>query len=565
MRALRRPEDEGKPARHVYEDGRILRKYGDSWEAVDWDKITEDLIPNAPIRSKAFIIAGEAGKGAWGTVFAAKNRETGERVALKVLTPTELAKEQMQQRNLDEDQTLKKEAGKLVAASHVVPRTLEHDDEGRPFIRMPLYKRTLADEIRDVDDSFRARVGRGITPERAIKILRDVAEGVHEMQTRYKQVHPDIHPGNIVEDFEDESLLTDLGSATATTAVDSRSRRDNIGAIQTRAYECFAQGSRPTRASNSYALGALTYRLFTGEYPFENEIANARDPGKYFADLDEKVASTMIKQKAKRLPRAFRPFFRACMAHDAYKRPANGSDLKKELEKAIRNTSRWRRVLNAAKIPLIALGSAAVLGWALYKAETHTPTSIDMPPIQWEATQLDTPKIQGPPLFVGEDLKDLPRTTEKMEETSIIRMSSPNKYAAGLFKAYIAAMDQLHKEGIDINEFTEAQHRMQIGHSLPDEIRFSNFSTGYGPVPKSIEIAMYQAQTPNKKIDLEDTLAIGRLGVDLVNQARYAANSRDFANYITARDDRGNFVIPQNEQRFLKTWLAYVESERGEK
>jgi len=49
------------------------------------------------------------GEGTWGVVVGANDTATGERVALKVLRPTELAKEQMKQRELTPFEAMKRE------------------------------------------------------------------------------------------------------------------------------------------------------------------------------------------------------------------------------------------------------------------------------------------------------------------------------------------------------------------------------------------------------------------------------------------------------------------------
>ena len=557
--------DEGKPSRYMYEGGRILRRWGEqSMQAVDWDAITQNLVPDPLISSEKYIMAGEAGRGEWGTVYAAKNRKTGELVALKVLDPSEIAQEQMVQRELDEEATLVKEGGKLVAASHVVPRTLEEDDKGKTFIRMPLYVETLAQKLGGDRELTRgSHVGNGLTLKEAIGIMGDVAEGIDEMQTRYKQIHPDIHPGNIMLDFEGRALITDLGSATVPISRDPTRKRDNIGVMQVRPYENFERGSHPNERTNSYAFGVLAYRLFTGENPFDRELENAPNPKKYMCDLTQKEIDKVIAPGMKKVPRAFRKLVRSCLAHNQYERPLESKSLKKELKRAIKNTNKWRVAWNMAKWPLLALGSAGLLGGIVYQAAQLEPPRVDMPHVNWGATQLDPPEIEGQVRFVGEGLENLPEITGTMDHSSFtVRSSSQYKHVAGLFKAYVAAMDQRQKEGSDISDFTVAQREMLIANTMPQDVSFAQNRNAYGPAAKAIEVAMHYAQTPNGTVDLEDTLAIGRLGLPMVNKARYAANSRDFADYVRARNDKGEFVIPDKEQRFLKTWLSYVQSEQ---
>src|SRR3989344_5816911 len=96
------------------------------------------------IKTDDYKIEKEIAQGTWGTVYEAKNILTGERVAIKVLTPNQLAQQQMDKRNLNALKAMKKEAG-LVAARNVVPRMLLMDDNEKPFLVMPFYEKTLDD------------------------------------------------------------------------------------------------------------------------------------------------------------------------------------------------------------------------------------------------------------------------------------------------------------------------------------------------------------------------------------------------------------------------------------
>jgi serine/threonine protein kinase len=303
--------------------------------------------PNAkqPIASKRYQVIGTIGQGTWGTVYAAKDTVADDLVALKILTPTELAREQMQQRGLTENQVTQKEGRQLVAASHVVPRTLEVDDSGQQFIKMPIYARTLADAINDHNPEHRLRVGRGLTLDQAVKFLTGTALGINEMQTRYGQIHPDLSPDNIVLDIQDEPLLTDLGSATVTTSEGEPRARDNMGSMFTRAYECFKAGSRPDRRTNSFALGALAYRLFIGEYPHESGLENAIDPAKYIESLDPIDANSALWRRIKRsVPRPFRSVIFDCLVYNPDLRPKDGEELVKRLNKAVSNSRPETRI-----------------------------------------------------------------------------------------------------------------------------------------------------------------------------------------------------------------------------
>lgn len=337
-------------------------------------KFEDDRQPGEewPIQSERFRIVGRVGRGCWGTVYAAEDTKAQQMVALKTLTPTEIARAQMKDRGLTEADVLKKETGVFVDAANVVPRTLEFDDKGEPFIRMPIYPRTLADAIND-ERGTRLKVGSGLSLEAAFAWIRGIANGMEETQSKYGIVHPDVSERNIVLDTDDKPLLTDLGSATVTTIHGATSPRDNIGSIVTRPYEIFREGSHPDRRTNSFALGALTYRLFAGEYPWESELDNAIDPTKYMQDIDPKVADTAIRRKIKKnVPRPIRKLVEKCLSYNPDKRPQNGDELKKEVERTI---SRHYKSQPASRLRRWGLAAAAALaiggaGFAIHRAST---------------------------------------------------------------------------------------------------------------------------------------------------------------------------------------------------
>lgn len=321
-----------------------------------------------PIKSGRYEVIGRVGKGTWGTVYAARDSTAGDLVALKVLTPTGLAQRQMEARGTTTEEIARREGRQLVAASHVVPRTIEVDDSGMQFIKMPIYPRTLADAIKDNDRENRLRVGDGLTLGQATGYLQGIALGVEEMQTRYDLIHPDLSPNNVVLDGEDRALLTDLGSATVATVEGDPQVRDNMGSIFTRAYECFEAGSHPSRASNSWAVGALAYRLFTGNYPHESGLENAIDPAKYMGDLDfESARAIVLGRDFSKVPRPFRNFVASCLSYHPDLRPKDGAALVKELNKAI-SRSKPGAMAKRFGIAAAVLGTAASLGGALWYA-----------------------------------------------------------------------------------------------------------------------------------------------------------------------------------------------------
>ena len=107
---------------------------------------------------------------------------------------------------------------------------------------------------------------------------------------------------------------------------------------------------------------------------------------------------------------------------------------------------------------------------------------------------------------------------------------------------------------------TDAQHKMYIEYTTPRERSLSTHPHHLNPVKTAIEVAIQKSKTPDGRVDLEDACAIARVGLETINKAKHASNSRDFADYIEAKDDEGKYIIPEKEQHFIKGWLAHINS-----
>lgn len=78
---------------------------------------------------------------------------------------------------------------------------------------------------------------------------------------------------------------------------------------------------------------------------------------------------------------------------------------------------------------------------------------------------------------------------------------------------------------------------------------------------KAIESALPQAKTKDGKLDLEDAMVISRIGAIPLMQAKRVSGSENYRDYKTAKDSKGEYIIPEKEQRFIDEWLAYYHSD----
>jgi len=78
------------------------------------------------------------------------------------------------------------------------------------------------------------------------------------------------------------------------------------------------------------------------------------------------------------------------------------------------------------------------------------------------------------------------------------------------------------------------------------------------PLKKSIEVAISLGKDFNQ-FTIEDLCSFTRVGLRQVYKAQKAADSYEFKDYITAKNNNGDFIIPPEEQLFLKTWISNID------
>lgn len=304
---------------------------------------------NHEIVSNRYKVRGILGRGTWGTVYRAHDELLGIDMALKKLTPSELAEAQLQHRNLTYIEVMMKEAG-FKAARHVLPRMYEMDENGEPFIIMPICPGTLASVLgEDRPRGSRNSIKLGYpTKERGFRYMTDILTGLEELHLIYYKTYGDWKPENIMIDEHDRAILIDLGTSSF-LSTNSTSPRDNMGHLQTRAKELFELGSHPTISSDGFGASAILYRIHFGEYPLETEfnlpegISSVEAEKKirefYESKQTGEINNILWKKLKKQTEKPFREFYMNGLNADPKRRTSSAEVLRKELERAILDTS----------------------------------------------------------------------------------------------------------------------------------------------------------------------------------------------------------------------------------
>ncbi|MEI6849691.1 MAG: protein kinase [archaeon] len=540
------------------------------------------------LSSSQYKLGREIGRGTWGRVYSAEDTLTGQNdLAIKLLEPTALAREQMAQRNLTELKAVTNESRRFAACSNVVPGEIDLDDNGKPFIIMPRYDKFLSDVLND--EGERKHLGNGIDLEQANKYLLGIAKGLSEVHNKLGRVHGDLKPDNIaLDNLDRRPMINDLGTSTCGSYLGrSVSPRDNMGFIQTRDPTCFKEGSHPTKESDSYSFFALAYRILSneGKYPFEQELMN--DPN-FFDNTSPEKFKEILKEKLKHVPKSYRKILENYGDITTTWRSGNGSYIVSNLEEVIENQNTWKVLKDRVKkvILPVAVGSA-ILGGMLYASVRYEPNDIKIPNIQINGPITLEDKTKGNIVFDKEDpnLLQLPQPSPGILldgdfSARIGKYVSDNRIVVALLDSYQSTImagrawpdaDKESNNGYytpaQWNIFQELKIKENMGSSgLSSPSKAYRGEIHHQVVARSLEYALRAAVRPDGKVDLEDTLAISLEGERKINMAKRAANSFDFRKYISAKDESGKYIISEKDQKFLKTWLIqtyYKEDPRA--
>ncbi len=509
------------------------------------------------LRGNRYRVLSEIGRGCWGVVSKAHDTLTGETVALKEHSPTELASEQMVRRNLDELAVMVREAGKFTACSNVVPRWFEQDGQG-PFIVMPIYRRNLEEVI--TQGSTDLHLDSGLTAKQVMSFTADIANSIMEAHERYSRAHGDIKPNNYMVSDDGRVHLTDLGTSTIISTTPSLHNGDQHGFIYTRAPESFRTDSKPTKRGDIWSFGSLFYRFITGRYV----LGDFPDPQRFIESKSSEEFDRHVSRKVdKNIPKAWRPFLKKCLRWSPLDRFSDGQELYSEF-KAARDKSDyltrfkksfWNWTLKLS-IPAASLASVFLLN------SIYTPPEANIPVRDYKATAsyVNGIPFDSDPVFVREDL-ELPETDYDVtiDRSRAFKRFTRSRIVVALANKYFTAVDQLG--GPRRVYTTEGQSRIYGSYVGPDEKQFMSQPNMFAVI-RSIEVGISKSRNIDGNYDLEDTCTIGRVGLELWEEAkRYANNGQgsfEFREYIRSKRADGSYVIPEKEQRFIRTWLSHI-------
>ena len=551
------------------------------------------------IDSDRYKVVKFLGRGCWGSVYEAEDLVRERTVAIKVFDPTDTAKKQMKERNLDELSAMKNEALDLEACANIAPRTFEIDNNGTPFIIMPKYDKFFSDVIASPRGGMRwGPLGEekpfktGFCMSDIIQIAGDLANGIKELHEKYGRAHCDIKPDNLPVDKNGKILISDMGTSTFTSMKGSKDNRDNMGYAYTRSPQLFVEGVHPRKSSDIFAVGSLLYKLFTGEYILQRELDEESNKGEdavrnYMTAfvISEKDArsktiigsshtytntfSGIIEQKLKNkdIPAEFKELIESCV----HERLHDGDMLKSRLERTIKEYTENRikkSKFDEFKVKtrnnfLAAFGCGTMLAGLAFGAAwlSYFVTRPDFSNRTDIETLIDTRNIEK-----SEIVLEIERKYEKPFEIVGTERVSPyllehhaSKYGDKTLADKITTQWLNSADDAGVRAFTDEMHMRYnivrpaiIDNHQPVENIVNEF------IRAMVTHYIGACQTSEHVVDLEDALTITRVGRDALYKAQKVSGSTEFNTYISAKDEKGAYVIPYADQAFLKRLLYRV-------
>lgn len=274
-----------------------------------------------------------------GTVYAATHRQTGESVAVKVLSRLAGSDDNMRQRFALEIETLKK-----LRHRNIVQLTGHGEEDGTLFFVMErVHGESLHQQLKQ-DGPFQWTDVVRITLEtcQALKHAHD--RGV---------IHRDLKPANLMLAEDGTVKLTDFGIAKFFGSQQLTGDHAVIGTIDYMAPEQ-ADGQQPSVRTDLYSLGSVIYALLTGRPPFASQVVTqVLHRLKYDAPLpliqirpeipaefDQIVMQLLEKDPAQRIPTALALQHRLqAMQHALNREPAVPAEPESAAEPASNDSS----------------------------------------------------------------------------------------------------------------------------------------------------------------------------------------------------------------------------------
>jgi WD40 repeat protein/tRNA A-37 threonylcarbamoyl transferase component Bud32 len=303
-----------------------------------------------------FLLQGELGEGASGTVFQAQQISINRLVALKILKGDALKDPSARQRF-----RLEAEAAASLDHPSIVPVYELGESDGQVFLSLKLLTGgTLAEAVEK----------QALTPTAAAVMVGSLARAVDYAHS-HGVLHRDIKPANILLDENARPHLTDFGLAKLHAS--SQALTATQTALGTPAYmapEVAAAGAHAaTSRSDIYSLGTVLYQALTGFPPYLAASPLA------VLEMVRTQEPVPLRRRLPAVPRDLELICLKCLAREPGDRYGSAGELAEDLDRFGRGDclslreptlaqvfARWFRRHRAVGIASVAIAFSLLIG-----------------------------------------------------------------------------------------------------------------------------------------------------------------------------------------------------------
>jgi len=281
----------------------------------------EELTTGSTFAGRYQIIE-ELGKGGMGKVYKVLDKETNEKIALKLIKPEIASDKKTVERFRNELTTARKIVQKNVCRMYDLNK-----EKGNYYITM--------EYISGQDLKGLIRQTGQLTVGKAVSIAKQICDGLAEAHS-LGTVHRDLKPNNIMIDKEGNAKIMDFGIARSIEGKGITGAGVMIGTPEYMSPEQ-VEGKDVDQRSDIYSLGIILYEMLTDRVPFEGDTPFTigmkhkgeipQNPKELNSQIPEDLSRTILK----------------CLEKDKEARYQSAGELRSELtriEKGIPTTER---------------------------------------------------------------------------------------------------------------------------------------------------------------------------------------------------------------------------------
>lgn len=219
-------------------------------------------------RVEDYVIEKRMGKGGMAEIFLAEDKALKRKVVIKTIKPRYSEKEHFKKQFLREARIQAN-----LDNPHIVQILRMFNYEDNLCIVMPLVKGTdLARVIRKAKAIRESNGGKGaLSVQRAVNIFLQIMEGIG-FAHKYKIIHGDIKPSNILLDQQGRAKVADFGLAfLARYGKDKKGEMSLVGTPVYMSPEQILEEEVDIR-SDIYSLGVTFFNMLTASFPSGDRI-----------------------------------------------------------------------------------------------------------------------------------------------------------------------------------------------------------------------------------------------------------------------------------------------------